>query len=263
MGSASISQVVDYEGYSSEYAYGTASWDGNGNVTVTLTSSNVLTWRIRGRNPDTREYLVVTGGGKSGTFKAEDGKEYAFQVYSQTYGEYSPTGKTTGEGFFTVDFSDDSGGESGGGEDTSASAHTLHINQGEGTIIKVQRTWSDFGATGYLSDGDTVYYPADRFQITAEPLEGYEIDYYDSDDGEHLPFMMDNLTKPYDGEPYQLLYAADATISATATTVATVHIYNKDNSGWNRYAPYIYNKDSGWDRYAPFVYNGSSWNRYS
>ena len=76
MGRESISQVVDYEGYSSEYAYGEAVWDEDGNVTITLTSINVATWRIRGANPDTNEYLVVTGGGRSGTFKADNGTSW-------------------------------------------------------------------------------------------------------------------------------------------------------------------------------------------
>lgn len=260
MGSANPSVYASGSGAS---LYATVTWGAGPEVTVNVSST--ASWKMVPRGSSGHSGILSSAyatDSYSNTFIATDGDQYVFQVYDAVEGTYYNQDFATSG--FTVDFSDDSGGgESGGGEDTSASAHTLHINQGEGTIIKVQRTWSDFGATGYLSDGDTVYYPADRFQITAEPLEGYEIDYYDSDDGEHLPFMMDNLTKPYDGEPYQLLYAADATISATATPIATVHIYNQDDSSWGKYALYVYSNDSGWNRYAPFVYNGSSWNRYS
>ena len=260
MGSANPSVYSSGSGHSLS---ATVTWYSGPEVTVNVSSTT--SWKMVPRGSSGHPGILsgtYATDSYSNTFNADDGGEYIFQIYDSVEGTYYNNNFDTSG--FTVNFGDDSGGSgSGGGEDTSASSHTLHINQGEGTIIKVERTWSDYGATGYLSDGDTIYYPADRFQITAEPSEGYEIDYYDSDDGEHLSFMMVNLTKPYDGEPYQLLYAADATITTTATTVATVHIYNKDNSGWNRYAPYIYNKDSGWNRYAPFVYNGSSWNRYS
>lgn len=217
MGSVNVSQVVDYEGYSQEYAYATITWDESLKVTVNVTSSNILTWRIRGRGSDTREYCVGTGGARTGTFNAENGKDYVFQIYSQTYSKYSD-----GD-FFTVE-SGSSGGNSGGsdsgdsgGGNTSTSAHYLYIDQGEGTIIKVERTWSDYGNyTGsngnwdekvFLSHQDYVYYPSDRFQITIEPSAGYEIDDYE----------LYNLVKPSDAEPYQLSTADYAGIYATAT----------------------------------------------
>ena len=58
MGSVNVSQIVDYEGYNSEYAYATISWDEGSEVTVTITSSNVATWRIRGQGSDTTEYCL-------------------------------------------------------------------------------------------------------------------------------------------------------------------------------------------------------------
>lgn len=148
----------------------------------------------------------------SGWYAVTDYSEYQFMINDGS----SATINTTG----------DSGGDSGGGNWETDGKCTLHINEGNGTKITVQRTWSDFGDYGnvYLSDGDAIYYPADRFQITAEALPGYKIDYYTSDDGEYLPFIMDNLTKPDDGEPYQLSRNLDATVSSTATVDTGVRI---------------------------------------
>ena len=194
MGSVNVSQIVDYEGYNSEYAYATISWDEGSEVTVTITSSNVATWRIRGQGSDTTEYCLGVGGATSGTFNATDGKTYVFQIYSQTYSTYSD-----GE-LFTVNFdSDDTG------DDSTPSSHTLYIKQGEGTSVTVNRVWSDNGNTGKLSNGSKIWYESDLFYVTAKALTGYKLDNY-TFNGLTLGYKLSNFKYSHTGEDTGYVY---------------------------------------------------------
>lgn len=172
MASINVSQEVDYEGYSSEYAYAIISWDEGPEVTVTITASNVATWRIRGKGSDTTQYYVGTGGTTSGTFDAEDGKSYAFQIYSNVYKTYSDGA------FFTVDFGgdDDSGGSSGG---SSSGYLKLELYEGEGTWLEVTRTWTNNAEDNTkLGNGSSVAIKHDVLKIEAFAEDGYDLDYY-------------------------------------------------------------------------------------
>lgn len=226
-------------------------------VTVSVSSMS-YSWRINGTNSggDHGTYYIEENRNAEDSFEAEDGHKYAFQVASG--------GRWSDGAIFTVTFDDsggdDSGGDDSGGGDSGDIANTLHIEDNGVTIITVTRTWSDAGSTGVLSDGDTVYYPNDRFTITAEPKDGYEIDYYDNEE----PFYTENLTRyeSSSGYKYQPTSNGDIYVTATATPIATARIYDA-SSGWIRYAPYIYDSSSGWIRYTPYVYSGTGWDRYS
>jgi hypothetical protein len=236
MGSVNVSQYVDYEGYAGEYAYATISWDEGPEVTVEITGGNVLTWRIRGRGSDTKEYCVGTGGARSGTFDAEDDKDYVFQIYSQAYSTYSD-----GE-VFTVNFGDDDddddddgGGGSSGGGDYSSTPRTLHINCGVGIEkISLHRSWPEYRPCyDSLDDGAEVYYDGkDMFYISyVRALDGYDVDYY-TFNGKQIPCKLQNFafSKTSGGiDYYKLASDADATISATATVGLTRNLTSSLN----------------------------------
>lgn len=132
----------------------------------------------------------------------------------------SSTAETIGE---EEDSGSDSGDDSGDDDYSGGSSSViLHINQGEGTILTVERTWSDFGdytSDGnqvFMSDGDIVYYPADRFVINAYAEDGYEIDYYDFN-GTEVPFELIGFTTSSNGTKYKLNTVVNAYVTSTAT----------------------------------------------
>ena len=230
MASISLSQYTSLY----QYVYATVSWDESPTVTVVITGNEAgLSWRIRGRGSDSTVYLSDASGavGVERTFEAPDGvRDFAFQVYS-TIGGNDQNGSYTNGALFTVNFSDDeddSGDDDddSGGSGSSSSgtgANILHINQGEGTIVTVERTWSDIGdythdgEQVFLTDGDIVYYDADRLVITATAQDGYQLDYYDFN-GSQVPFQLSNFSNSSSGK-YKLTYNRDATITTTATRI--------------------------------------------
>lgn len=220
-----VSQVVDYEGYSSEYAYATITCDNAPEVTVTITSANIVTWRIRGQGSDATEYCVGVGGARSGTFVAEDGKSYVFQIYSQTYSTYSD-----GD-VFTIDF--DSSGDSGDSGGTVISpTYKLHINQGEGTRVTVVRTWNDAelkGEYAIMTDGSTIAYH-DVFEIAVEALDGYALNYYTLGSNT-VAFSSTNLSVTSDGR-YIVPNYADVYITTSATVKSYKLSASADVGSW-------------------------------
>lgn len=245
---------------------GVTAWLTLSDSTVTVSVSSMsYSWRINGTNSggDHGTYYIRENRNAEDSFEAEDGHKYAFQVCSSS-------GNWSNGAVFTVTF-DDSGGGGGDGGGSGEWENTLYIEDNGVTTITVERTWSDVGnysykngSTGkvYLSDNSYIYYPSDRFVITASPKDGYEIDYYDN--GE--PFYTENLTRFYSESDgvyrYKLTYSGDSYVTATATPIATARIYDS-SYGWDRYTPYIYDASSGWERYVPYVYNGTGWDRYS
>lgn len=224
MGSASVSQGNAGWGVSA-----TITWDEGPEVNVEITYNTGSAWRIRGRSSDNDSTVYCEGSAStwSGTFDAKDGKSYAFQAVDP-----SNNNNWTNGDFFTVDFGgDDSGGDDGGDDNddsggdsggSSSTPYTLTIEEGEGTVITVERTWSDHGpytssqyGQVFLSSGDSVYYDADRFDITAEALEGYELDSYYFN-GQELGFALSNFTTSSSGK-FKLAAAANASVSSTAT----------------------------------------------
>lgn len=237
-------------------------------VTVTIKSwsgySSIPYWRIKGvkSEGDGNTYLEQNNK-SSNSFDSVDlgygdgyndgGKNYIFQVCKNS--NWNNDGGDASK--FHVDFS--LAGE-GGGE--SSSPVTLHIVQGIGTELIVNRIQSTNGSIGVLevNTSHQVWYDSDVFEITAKALNGYELNYYSSG-GVEVGFLLNNFYQ-ISGNEYSLIMDADASIVATATLIASAHIFNKDTSSWNRYAPYIYN-GSNWNRYRPYIYDGSSWNAYN
>lgn len=210
MGSVSLRQ-----NYSTMYQVAAmASWTTGPTVTIDITyNSNGDGWRIRGRNPDTREYLACSGGTWTGTFDAEDGKDYVFQVYFGAKGSYSD-GQV-----FTVNFDNNSSGGNTGGGGGYYEPIGIGIEQGEGTELEVIRTWSDNGhyignGSGVMHHGEEIWYGTDVFTINAEAKDGYTIDYY-TFEGKQLPFKLTNFKYTTDGR-FTLLYDGNAYVSTTA-----------------------------------------------
>lgn len=228
MGSASPSV---YASGSGKYVYATVTWDEGPEVKVNVNSNG--SWRLVKRGDSSKVYLSCSyaNSSYSDTFDATDGGEYIFQVYCTAEEQYY--NDSFGTSGFTVDFGGDDSGDSGDdGDDSggsgsdsggsSSTPYTLTIEEGEGTVITVERTWSDHGPYTsekygqiFLSSGDSVYYDADRFDITAEALEGYELDSYYFN-GQELGFALSNFTTSSSGK-FKLAAAANASVSSTAT----------------------------------------------
>lgn len=162
-----VSQYVDYEGYSAEYAYATLTLDATGKVTVTITGANIVTWRIKDYGGGTKEHCVGVGGARTGTFYAEDGKEYCFQIYSQTYGTYS-----NGDPF-TVSFDSGSGGS--GDDDDYDEDYYFYFTAGAGTKLFVYNAWDeDTLDHDHLMENGEVIVEKDSFGVWVAPKTGYQ-----------------------------------------------------------------------------------------
>lgn len=219
----SLTQWITYNRVTDGYIRVNGTTIDSGGLQFIPTTSGFYSLGISGSVPLTSTVTIsFHAKNYSGWFAVTDHADYQFMINNGTTA--------------TINTSGSSSGDSGGGSWEEAGKNTLHISEGIGTKITVQRTWTDYyGGVGVLQDGADVWYPADRFQITAEALPGYKIDYYTSDDGERLPFIMDNLTKPYAGEPYQLSRNSDVTVSTTATRSTNIRIDDGstfDNKYW-------------------------------
>lgn len=243
-------------------------------VTITILSwdgyNSIPYWRIKGVKSEGDDNTYLPQNNKSSnSFDSYDGydeggKNYIFQVCKN--GNWNNDGGSASK--FNVDFSIDSGGGSGGGSSSATPCGYLIVNQGEGTRLHVQRSWpQDRTCWEDLYTGEPIYLDGeDTFFISVEVLDGYELDYY-SFDGELLGYQLENLsyyTEDYtsSGERivfYQISSYGNATVTTTATPIATANIYT--NSGWNRYALNIYDGIQ-WNRYTPYIYKDSQWKRY-
>ncbi len=124
----------------------TATFTLSGSEVIVEVSSTSLYWRINGTKSggDHGTYYIKENRNDSGSFEAEDGHDYAFQVCS--------SGGTWSNGLiFEVEFD-----------------RELTIDQGTGTTITVKRN----GTT--LWDGATIK-KGDKLTITISANEGYEL----------------------------------------------------------------------------------------
>ena len=225
-------------------------------VTITIKSwsgySSIPYWRVKGRasQGDYNTYLSQTNASKA-SFDSYDGyndggKEYTFQVCRN-----GTWGNDSGENsVFLVDFS--LSGDGSGGE--IVDSYTLYFNEGEGTNLTVTRTSSSYGVTGVIYENGNIYYDDiwanDCFEIVVEAQEGYQLN----------ELIVDGLD--YANGVYTFNGNGDASITTSATLIASIRIFNKNTSSWDTYAPYIYD-GSNWNRYRPYIYDGSSWNMHS
>lgn len=124
---------------------------------------------------------------------------------------------------------------------------TLTINQGEGTIIAVNRTSSPKASAslGLLSNGDTIYY-SDILNITFNVEFGYDL----------LTHTINRESAS--DQDYAVLQ--DVIVAATAEKTGLVYIDN--GSGWEAYEIWIDNGTS-WDLYIPYIDDGVAWQQYS
>lgn len=250
-------------------------------VTITILSwdgyNSIPYWRVKGRasQGDTNTYLAQTNA-SSDSFDSVDlghgdgyddgGKEYTFQVCKN--GNWNNDGGE--DSIFLVDFSL-GGDDSGGGSDSVTPCGYLIVNQGEGTKLHIQRIWpSERTCYEDLETGDPIYMDGeDTFFVSVEVLDGYELDYY-SFYGVQLGYHLDNFVEfEPNGRPpedtniyYQVGSYGNATVTSTATPIASVRIYNNNISSWNKYVPYIYD-GSNWNKYRPYIYSNSNWNKYN
>lgn len=266
----SNSGLKETEPFTAQGVKAKATYTSGPEVTVTLLSwsgyGSIPYWRIKGAKSEGDSNIYLEQNNKSSnSFNSKDlgfgdgyddgGKNYVFQVCKN--GNWNNDGGDAS--VFHVDFS--LAGEGGGESSVPA---TLNIIQGEGTELTVNRIQSTYGSIGILdvNTSHQVWYGSDVFEITAKALDGYELNYYSSG-GIELGFLLNNFYQVSDGE-YSLIMDADASIATTATSVATIRIYNENTSSWNTYAPFIYD-GSNWNRYRPYIYNSSnsSWDKYS
>lgn len=243
-----------------------ATWTaGSNKVTVTITSlggyNAGLYWRLKGvkSEGDENTYIPQTNSTSATFTQNVSKKNYTFQICPN--GTWTNDGGDTSK--LTVDFgSDFSGGDSD--SDTVEPCGQLIVNQGEGTILHVQRSWPP-ERTCYtdLQTGEPIYCDGeDCFFFEVEVLDGYELDYYDFED-KQLGYILENFdsyTSDSDTDFYRISSYGDAIITSTAKPIATAHIYN--NFNWDKYGLYIYD-NFDWNRYTPYIYNGSSWDRYN
>lgn len=129
----------------------------------------------------------------------------------------------------------------------TAISFTLTINQGEGTIIAVNRTSSPKASAslGLLSNGDPIYH-SDILNITFNVEFGYDL-----------------LTQTINGEPASDQdYAVLQNVIVAATAEKTGLVYIDNGSGWEAYEIWIDNGTS-WDLYIPYIDDGVAWQPYS
>lgn len=185
------------------HAIATVSWDTNLKVTINVTYNESNSWRVKKQGVYGDNYEVQrTDGGTTGSFQAVNGQTYVFQ--SIINGKW--TNSLDDSGNFTVG-SSSSGGDSGDDDDddggssssggSSFSKKYLHISQGKGTVVQVERVSSSY--YGYSNGsyevvhGSSIYWPGDVLRITAYAEDGYEINYYTDSNGNVFPFEFTGL----------------------------------------------------------------------
>lgn len=127
----------------------------------------------------------------------------------------------------------------------SVPAYKLSISADDGSKITVNRTASTFASTGYLSNGDVIYY-GDKLSITFEALSGFELQTHKVNNSDFTSGNVHTVT-------------ADVAIVATAKRLGLVYIFNTSFKGVELY---IHNGTS-FVQLAPYIHNGTSWAQLS
>ena len=191
-------------------------------VTVTVSSTN-LSWRINGTNSggDHGTYYIQENRNYSGTFIAQDGHSYAFQVCSSS-------GTWSNGSIFTVSFGGSGSGGSSGGDNTGGTVSTttiLYVNAGVGCSVSVKLV----DVYGNLTEPTLIslydyndyfqfygrFYRYDNLKIEVSAIDGYELDSY----GE-FNYDVENATYNSSNDTWEVKYnAASVEIYVTATPV--------------------------------------------
>lgn len=127
----------------------------------------------------------------------------------------------------------------------SVPAYKLSISADDGSKITVNRTASTFASTGYLSNGDVIYY-GDKLSITFEALSGFEMQTHKVNNSDFTS-----------GNVHAVI--ADVAIVATAKRLGLIYIFV---TSFNGLELYIHNGTS-WVQLAPYIHNGTSWAQLS
>lgn len=122
--------------------------------------------------------------------------------------------------------------------------YNLSISSDEHSSVVVNRTFSSYGSTGFLSDGATIY-SDDVLLVSYSIATGYEVDVH-------------TLNGDVFSNNIRHVVNNDVIIIVSSKVKSLVYIY--DNT-WLPYQIYIYNGVS-WDLYMMYIYNGDSWQQY-
>lgn len=237
-------------------------------IEITAINSRANKWRVKGRKSlgDNVTYIEQEGVGLF-SFSSENNKSYIFQIQNWN-GDWVNTtnayGETEENSIINVVFeSDGDGGDEGGGDpwepgdDSDLTPRHLHVNQGEGTIVKVRRNYPEYRKVhDSLEPDDPIYCDGvDEFYILTEAEDGYELDYYEFA-GLQVPYILENfiyartIVDEYgnDRHLYRLHYDMDASVTTTAHIVpgapissqyAYIMTDDEDAYGPDRYRCYI------------------------
>lgn len=131
--------------------------------------------------------------------------------------------------------------------ETGFKVYKLSINDGEGSIIIVNRIDSVAqGELGNLVDGADIYLD-DKLKITFDAKPAYALKTYSVNDAVFT-----------NGDTHTVV--GDVVVAATAELQGLFYISNGET--WDMYQVYIDNGAS-WDQYIPYIDNGTSWDMYS
>lgn len=117
---------------------------------------------------------------------------------------------------------------------------TVEVDQNSNVIVN--RSFSNFAATGQISSGAFIY-NGDVLQITFSADSGYDIE---------KSLVNNNAFSSGNS----LVVSSNVLIVVTSKVKALAYIYSNDI--WQSYMIYIFNSNV-WGSYLPFVYDGSTW----
>ena len=156
--------------------YATVSWDSNLTVTCDVYTT-AFEWRLKKKGYEGNTGIVYgprTTTSETFTFNADDGGEYIFQALDNLY--YTYENNAFDVSGFTVTI--ESGGDPddpGGSGGSSGGYYCIYIYEGEGTTLKVYRTWNQETQESYdgrISSGTEIHWN-DYFDVTVGALDGY------------------------------------------------------------------------------------------
>lgn len=122
--------------------------------------------------------------------------------------------------------------------------YNLSISSDEHSSVVVNRTFSSYGSTGFLSDGATIY-SGDVLLVSYSIATGYEVNVHTLNGD----VFTNNTRHVVDN---------NVIIIVSSKIKSLVYIYN---NGWLPHQIYIYNGVS-WDLYMMYIYDGVSWQQY-
>ena len=233
-------------------------------IEVTSINSAGSKWRVRGRSSqgDNGVYLEGQGTGTF-TFNSNNNMSYIFQIQNgnNDWVNTSNLGAQAENSIINVSFDSSGGGSSGGntsggssGSSAASPCGYLIVNQGEGTILNVKRSWPpERTCHTPLETGEPIYCDGeDTFYFEVGALDGYELNYYDYY-GNSAPLNLENFSYYLTDEnnPNVIYFQIESYGNATVTSSAT-KISGSGGSGSG-------SSGSTQPVYKAYIDNGTSW----